>query len=137
MLFRSCYASVRDIDGPCDLAVITLPPVPTLQAVRDCAERGVGFAVIHSAGYRETGVEGVAREAALIEAAKSGGVRLIGPNCLGVVNASAGVYAAFGPVTRNPPFAKGGVSIVSQSGGFGYTLAHRCSEDGEIGRAHV
>ncbi len=125
-----CYPSVKDIDGPCDLAVITLPPAATLQAVHDCAARGVAFAVIHSAGYREAGPEGVAREQVLVEAARAGGVRLIGPNCLGVVNATQGVYAAFGPVTRNPPFAKGAVSIVSQSGGFGYTLAHRCAQAG-------
>ncbi len=125
-----CHASVKAIDGPCDLAVITLPAAATLEAVRDCGARGIRYAVIHSAGYRESGAEGLARERALIKVARAGGVRLIGPNCLGVVNASAGVYAAFGPVTRNPPFAPGAVSIVSQSGGFGYTLAHRCAEAG-------
>jgi acetate---CoA ligase (ADP-forming) len=123
-----CYKSVRDVDGRCDLAVIALPAAGAVAAVRDCAAKGVGYAVLYSGGFRETGAQGLALERELLEVARNGGVRLIGPNCLGVVNVVDHVYAAFGSLTRPPRLKAGCVSMVVQSGGFGYSLALRCAE---------
>lgn len=125
-----CYRSVQELDGPCDLAVIALRATAAADAVRDCAAAGVPFAVVYGGGFREIGNEGLLREEALVEAARKGGVRLIGPNCLGIVNVPDRVYAAFGPMMREPRIAPGPVSLVSQSGGFGYSLALRCAAAG-------
>ena len=125
-----CLASPRDIDGPCDLAMIALRAENAAAAVRECGAAGIRFAVIYGGGFREAGADGRAHEAALIEAARAGGVRLIGPNCLGVLNVPDHVYCGMGPMLREPRLAAGHVSLVSQSGGFGYSLAMRCSEAG-------
>ena len=125
-----CYRTLREIDGPCDLAVIALSAAAVIDAVRDCAERGIHFAVIYGGGFREAGAEGRACEAKLLETARAGGVRFIGPNCLGLVNMTDRVYAAFGSMTRPPLLPAGHVSMVYQSGGFGQTLALRCAAAG-------
>ncbi len=125
-----CLASPRDIDGPCDLAMIALRAENAAAAVRECGAAGIRFAVIYGGGFREMGDDGRAHEAALIEAAHAAGVRLIGPNCLGVLNVPDHVYCGMGPMLREPRLAAGHVSLVSQSGGFGYSLAMRCSEAG-------
>ncbi len=125
-----CYPSLQAIDGPCDLAVIALPAAAAINAVRECAVKGIRFAVIYGGGFREAGEEGKSRERTLLEAAREGGVRLIGPNCLGVVNITDRVYAAFGSMTRMPVLPAGNVSMVFQSGGFGQSLALRCAAAG-------
>lgn len=125
-----CYRSVQEIDGPCDLAVIALPAAAAIDALRDCAARKIPFAVIYGGGFREIGREGRSRERTLLEIARSGGMRLIGPNCLGVVNITDRVYAAFGSMMREPRLAAGPVSMVCQSGGFGHSLALRCAAAG-------
>ena len=125
-----CLASPRDIDGPCDLAMIALRAENAAAAVRECGAAGIRFAVIYGGGFREAGEDGRAHEAALIDAAYTAGVRLIGPNCLGVINIPDLVYCGMGPMLREPRLIAGGVSLISQSGGFGYSLAMRCSEAG-------
>ncbi len=125
-----CYPSVGAIEGPCDLAVIALPAAGVIDAVAACGAKGVKFAVIYGGGFREAGDEGKSRERALLAAARAGGVRLIGPNCLGVVNITDRVYAAFGSMTRTPVLPAGNVSMVYQSGGFGQSLALRCAAAG-------
>lgn len=125
-----CHAAPRDIDGPCDLAMIALRADHAAAAVRACGAAGIRFAVIYGGGFREAGADGQAREAALLDAARASGVRLIGPNCLGVLNVPDRVYCGMGPMLREPRLGAGGVSLVSQSGGFGYSLALRISEAG-------
>jgi acyl-CoA synthetase (NDP forming) len=125
-----CVPSPRDIDGPCDLAMIALRADHAAAAVRECGAAGIRFAVIYGGGFREAGDDGRARETALREAARAGGVRLIGPNCLGVLNLPDRVCCGMGPMLREPRLAAGPVSLVSQSGGFGYSLALRCSDAG-------
>jgi len=127
---RPCLRSVRDITGSCDLAVIALSAGAAIEAVRECGERGIPFAVVYGGGFREAGDEGREREARLVATARAGGVRLIGPNCLGLVNMTDRVYAAFGSMTRPPLLPAGHVSMVNQSGGFGQTLALRCAAAG-------
>ncbi len=125
-----CVPTPHDIDGPCDLAMIALRADNAAAAVRECGAAGIPFAVIYGGGFREAGVDGNARETALLEAARASGVRMIGPNCLGVLNVPDRVCCGMGPMLREPRLAAGHVSLVSQSGGFGYSLAMRCSEAG-------
>lgn len=86
--------------------------------------------MIYGGGFREAGEAGKAREARLIGLAREGGMRLIGPNCLGVVNMTERMYAAFGSMTHPPLLPAGHVSMVFQSGGFGHSLALRCAAAG-------
>ncbi|ODV42913.1 hypothetical protein AWV79_22635 [Cupriavidus sp. UYMMa02A] len=76
------------------------------------------------------------RERQMLEIARGSGMRIVGPNCLGFANIHANVYAAFGSITREPKLKPGSVSLVTQSGGFGYSIALACEAAG-IGFRHV
>ena len=117
-----CFASVTDIAADCDVAVIAVPAAQVPQAIEQCGQRGIGFAVVLGGGFREAGPEGVVREANMLACARSSGVRLIGPNCLGYVNIPNRVFAGFGSITRPPYLKPGPVSAVIQSGGFGNSM---------------
>ncbi|MCG8547653.1 MAG: CoA-binding protein, partial [Alphaproteobacteria bacterium] len=125
-----CYKDVRDIDGPCDLAVIAVAARATPDVLRACGEKGIPFAVVLSGGYRESGPDGAALEAAVGEALAESGVRMIGPNCQGVLNLPDRLYATFGAIAAEPDMRGGSVSMVFQSGGFGFTIALLCEENG-------
>jgi acetyltransferase len=125
-----CYPSIAAIEGDIDLAVIGVPARGVEEVVEACAQKRVPFAVILSGGFRESGAEGIARQERIVAIARAAGLRIIGPNCLGLVNVHSRVYAAFGSMTRPPTLAKGAVSLVTQSGGFGYSLALVCADAG-------
>jgi acetate---CoA ligase (ADP-forming) len=131
-----CYGSVSDIDAPIDLVVIGVPAKGVIPVLKACAEKSVTYVVVLSGGFRESGPEGVEREREMLNIAKAAGIRIIGPNCLGFANIHSQVFAAFGSITREPKLKKGGVSLVTQSGGFGYSLALACAE-ADIGFRHV
>jgi acyl-CoA synthetase (NDP forming) len=97
------YARIQDVPGPVDLAVVVVPKEHVLQVVKESVEAGARGFVVISAGFREIGGEGEAREAALLEIVRSRGLRMIGPNCMGVLNSEARVRmnATFAP--SNPP----------------------------------
>ncbi len=111
-------ASILDVDGDVDLAVIAVraPLVP--EVVDQCAAKGVGALVVVSAGFGETGPEGAALERDVLERARRGGMRLVGPNCLGVANTAIGLDATFAPTPPRP----GRVAFQSQSGALGIAL---------------
>lgn len=125
-----CFASIKDVPAPCDIAVIALPAERVPDMVAQCGRNGVRFVVVFGGGFRESGPEGQAREQRMLEAARAYGVRIIGPNCLGLVNVHARAYAAFGSLARPPVLAPGAVSAVIQSGGFGNSLVVRCAAAG-------
>ena len=131
-----CYRSVAAIEEPVDLVVIGVPARGVLSVLEEAAGKKVPFVVILSGGFRESGAEGIAREQKMLAIAKQGGMRIIGPNCLGFANIHSGVYAAFGSITREPKLQPGSVSLVTQSGGFGYSIALGCAAAG-IGFRHV
>ena len=131
-----CYPSIGDIDGPIDLVVIGIPAQGVLPVLEACAQKRAPFVVILSGGFRESGAEGITREQRMLAIARESGMRIIGPNCLGLANIHSNVYAAFGSITRAPKLKKGSVSLVTQSGGFGYSIALACAEAG-IGFRHV
>ena len=107
-----CVASVMDLDEPVDLAVIATPANTVAGVIEQCGRRGIRSAVVISAGFSEAGPEGVARERALLEAARRHGVRLLGPNCVGIMRPPIGLNATF---ARGQALA-GSLALVSQSG---------------------
>lgn len=131
-----CYPSVEAIEADVDLVIIGVPAKAVLPVMESCARKKASYALILSGGFRESGEEGIERERRLLEIARAAGIRMVGPNCLGFANIHAGVYAAFGSITRAPKLAQGSVSLVTQSGGFGYSIALACAEE-SIGFRHV
>ena len=121
-----CFPAIKDVPTACDIAVIALPAALVPDVIDQCGEHGVRFVVVLGGGFRETGKEGEAREAQMLAAARRHGVRIVGPNCLGLVNVHARAYAAFGSLARPPVLEPGPVSAVIQSGGFGNSLVIRC-----------
>ena len=109
------YSSVLDVPGPVDLAVIVIPFPYVPHALQECGEKEIPAAVIISAGFREAGLEGVERERELIAIAREYNIRLIGPNCLGVVDTHTPLNATF--AAGAPP--GGPMAFSSQSGALG------------------
>jgi acetyltransferase len=106
-----CYPDLAAIPEPVDLAVIATPAAGVPELIRQCAERGIPGAIVISAGFAELGPQGKALEANIREAAR-GKVRIIGPNCLGVICPPAGFNASFALGAVKP----GPVALLSQSG---------------------
>jgi acetyl coenzyme A synthetase (ADP forming)-like protein len=118
--------SVEEIEGPVDLAVVAVPADAVASVVRECASKGVPALVVISAGFGEVGDEGERRESELLEICRGAGMRLIGPNCLGILNAASGVRlnATFAPGSPPP----GNVGFLSQSGALGLAMIELASE---------
>jgi acetyl coenzyme A synthetase (ADP forming)-like protein len=127
------YPTVGAIPGEVDLAVIVVPKDLVLHVVDECGAKGVKSLVVISAGFKEVGAEGAEREAALTQRARHHGMRLVGPNCMGVVNTdpATSMNATFAP--SMPP--AGPLSFLSQSGAMGVTILDYAAEYG-IGIHH-
>ncbi len=130
-----CYGSIADIDGVCDLALIALPAGTVAAAVEACGAKGIPFAIILSSGFKEIGDKGRALETALKDVARKSGVRLIGPNCQGVLSIPNRLFATFGAIAQETALRAGAVSMAFQSGGFGFGVMLLCEEMG-IGFRH-
>ncbi len=113
------YKSILDVAGGVDLALIALPAAAVLQAIRECAEKGVKVVVIFSSGFAETGDDGRAAQLEMRRIAADAGMRIVGPNCMGIAAFDHKMIITFGVSMMNFPPALGPVSIVSQSGAFG------------------
>ena len=113
------YPSIGAAPGPIDCAIIALPADLVAQSLEDCADHGVKSAVIFSSGFAETGPEGAAPQARLTEIAKRRGIRVVGPNCLGIFNAAIGFYASFSTSLDDGFAEPGAIAIISQSGAYG------------------
>jgi acetyltransferase len=106
------YASVRDIPEAVDLAIVATPAATVPQIIGECVDAGAKSAIVISAGFRERGAEGIALEAQIQEQLRRSNMRLIGPNCLGIMNPTIGLNATF---VKEAPKA-GNVAFLSQSG---------------------
>lgn len=107
-----CYASVAKLPEPVDLAVIVTPAVTVPGVVRECVGAGTHSAIVISAGFKERGAEGVELERLIQAELQRGSMRLVGPNCLGMMNPSIGLNATFAQDIARP----GNVAFLSQSG---------------------
>jgi acetyl coenzyme A synthetase (ADP forming)-like protein len=114
------YRSVLEVPGPVDLAVLVVPAPLVVQAARECAAKGVRGIVVISAGFAEVGPEGTQRQRELLAVCRATGMRLVGPNCLGIVNTDPQVRldATFGPIVP----LRGRVGFLSQSGALGLAI---------------
>lgn len=112
ILGHKCYQRVTDVPGPVDLAVIVVPNRFVAEVMGDCGTKGVGAAIVITAGFRETGAEGRKMEREVIEIARHHGIRVVGPNCLGVITTSSNLNASFAAAMPD----KGSISFMSQSG---------------------
>jgi len=115
ILGLKAYRSVRDVPVPIDLAVITIPAPKVPEAVEDCAEKGVKVAVITSSGFGEVGGEGEERERLIVQTAKRAGIRIVGPNTTGIVNAANNFTTSF---ISLPKLRRGPVAFIAQTGLF-------------------
>ena len=121
---QKCFPSAESIGLPVDMAIVAVPAPGVAAAIRDCGKAKIKFAVVLTAGFRETGVGGVAMEAELKRAAHEAGVRMIGPNCQGMVAVPSRVWACFGSISEEVDLTEGEVSCAFQSGGFGYAIVN-------------
>lgn len=112
------YRRVADVPGEVDLAFVGIAAPHVPEVLEDCREAGCRVAVVVTSGFGETGPEGKARERELAERARAGGLRIVGPNCMGVYTAAADLYASIGLT----PLRKGSVALLSQSGNVGVAL---------------
>ncbi|MCA3072035.1 MAG: acetate--CoA ligase family protein [Rhodocyclaceae bacterium] len=117
-----CYPTVGDIPDAVDMAIITVPARFVIEQVRALGRKGVPAAIIYSSGFGEMGEQGHALEDELVAVAREGGVRLCGPNCLGLVNAFDRVIATFSQYGSGEVL-EGPVGFVTQSGAFGSAIA--------------
>jgi len=115
-----CYPSILDVPGQVDVAVVSIPAPKVPRAVEECVEKGVGFVVVISSGFREAGPEGEKLQEAMLEAIRGTETRIVGPNTTGILNAEAGFTTTFMPVWG--PMREGPVSFIVQTGLFAGTL---------------
>lgn len=125
----TCYPSIDRLPVPVDLAIVAVPASEVLQSVEALGKHGVRAVVIFSSGFGEMGPAGQAMEDALVEKARSLGMVLCGPNCLGFINAFNNVYATFSQYADGAT-AAGPIAFVTQSGAFGTAIATLASQRG-------
>lgn len=109
-----------DLPEPVDLAIVAVPAARVLDALRDAAAAGIPTAVVMSSGFEEMGAEGAAMQRAMLDLARAHSMRLVGPNCLGIMSNEPGIRLN-ATVSHDVPPA-GGLAIASQSGGVGIAL---------------
>jgi acetate---CoA ligase (ADP-forming) len=116
---QAAFPSISALPEAVDLAVVVVPAPAVPAVIDECAEKGVGGAVVITSGFAETSAEGAALQARISDTATSSGLRVVGPNCIGFMNLFGGVMANFALSPAQPLPVAGPVALVSQSGGFG------------------
>ena len=124
----ACYPDISSVPADCEVALIALPSQGIPEAITQCGQAGIPFAVILSAGFGEVG--NAELQARLVQAIQSSGVRVVGPNCTGILNLKDSVFNGFGAGFRNPNLKRGSVAMVTQSGGFGYSVLAFAEHEG-------
>ena len=112
---RPLYTDLNQVPDPVDLAILIVPPNATTGVIKDCGQRGIKAAIIISSGFREAGAEGAALERHCLEVARRHGIRLIGPNCIGIIDTHIPLDTTF---IQPPTPAAGNIGFVSHSGAF-------------------
>ncbi len=131
MLGLPCYPDISAVPDPVDLAVLIIPAAAAVAALRGCGERGIRAAAILSGGFAESGPEGAQRQQELLDIARSFDMRLIGPNCVGVLDAYSRLNATFVEHMPSP----GAIAFLSQSGAMGGAMIDWAKGQG-IGLSH-
>ena len=126
-----CYASLADVPEAPDLVLILVNASRVADMLRQCGAKGVPYVIIFSSGFSEVGGGGVGMQQELMAIAREFNIGVIGPNCQGMINPANKVYAGFGSVF-NADYEPGAVSMVSQSGGFGFSVMNLSAKDGGL-----
>ncbi|HEY6869250.1 MAG TPA: acetate--CoA ligase family protein [Novosphingobium sp.] len=124
------WRTVEDVPGRVECAVLALPTDAVLPAIEACARKGVGAAVVFSAGFAEMGDAGVRLQARMMEVARGAGMRVLGPNCLGMYNLHANTFLSFSGIFDDVKGTRGRLGLVSQSGGYAGEVVKSAQEVG-------
>lgn len=120
------YPGTSDIPGIVDLAIIIVPAAAVPDVVSEGTAKEIPFGIVISAGFREVGIEGRRLEREMVQRARSGGMRIMGPNCLGIMNTELPLNASFARVMA----PKGSIGVISQSGAMLTSLLDWATEEG-------
>jgi acetyltransferase len=131
VLGHPTFASLSVLPSQVDLVVVVVPAAIASGVIRECGMLGIPAAIVISAGFRETGPAGAILERELVSAAREGGVRVLGPNCLGLIASRAGINASFAPIMPS----RGNIAFLSQSGALGTAILDWAAGEG-IGLSH-
>ena len=115
---QTAYPSLSALPAVVDLAIVVVPAARATEVIAECGTLGIPAAIVISAGFRETGPAGAALERELVQTARDGGVRVLGPNCLGLIATRSHLNASFAPIMPTP----GTISFLSQSGALGTAI---------------
>jgi len=126
---RKCYPRIADAPHV-DVAIVAVPGASVAQTLRECAAAGVGCCVIISSGFAEVGAEGAAAQAEIAEIARASGMRLVGPNCLGLINFRNGMALTSARVLDVEKIIPGHIGLVSQSGALMLSVYNRAHDQG-------
>ena len=107
------FASIRDIGRPVDLAIIAVPAASVLDALEACAAAGVRAVIIFSAGFAEMGADGMRQQERIGAIARNGGPRVVGPNCIGIVNFANALFASFHPAFVDSGTESGSIGLLA------------------------
>lgn len=125
-----CYPDLASVPGSVDLVLVMVPAAATPEIVRQAGQAGAAGAVIYGSGFAETGTDGADLQEELLHSAKDAGVRLLGPNCQGLIYGPTGMTATFTAAADRPLAGKGGVAYVGQSGAVGGSVLDLATEMG-------
>jgi len=126
-----CYPALADVPETPDLALVLVNATRVADVLRQCGQKGVPYVIIFSSGFSEMGGKGIELQRELMAIAEEFEIGVIGPNCQGMINVADNVYAGFGSVF-NAHYKAGPVSMVSQSGGFGFSVMNLSSLEGGL-----
>ena len=136
LLGKKCYASIEALPEAPDLALIVVNAKLAIRMLEACGRKRVPFVIVFSSGYSEVGEEGEAMQRSLADIARRYDIGVVGPNCQGMIGVPAKAYAGFGSAFIYD-YTPGPVSMVSQSGGFGFSVMSLAAMEGGVGFRNV
>ena len=125
---RQIVAGLDELDEPPDLAVLAIPPAPSVAMIEELDRLGVGAAIVCAGGFAEAGPEGAALQQRLAGTAEEGSIRVLGPNTSGIAVPGRSLFCSFVPAVRELP--PGRLGVVAQSGGVAHSISFAASNDG-------
>ena len=136
LLGRKCYAAIDEVPEVPDVAIILVNARLAVKMLEACGRKGVPFVIMFSSGFSEIGAEGVTMQNELRAIAQRYDIGFVGPNCQGIIGVPAKAYAGFGSAFIYD-YQPGPVSMVSQSGGFGFSVMSLAAMEGGVGFRYV
>ena len=127
---KRCYPSILDVPDDIDMVIVSVPAAAVLEVLEQCATKGVRAAVIFSSGFGEVGAEGEAEQEKIRKLARESGMRVLGPNCFGIMHVSNAVMATFAHELETKSDSPRTLSLVAQSGAFGARMFEDATKAG-------